>query len=75
MPTPELRARNEPLVEITQSKGQSETMPLLSPNDEYAGFEVMTSYIGVTRPITKFAGGYVRDALRRGLEIERDGRR
>jgi hypothetical protein len=67
----ELRARNESLVEITQSKGQSETLPLLSPNDELAGFEVMTSYIGVNKPITKFAGGYVRDALKRGLEIER----
>ena len=68
----ELRARNEPLVEITQVKGQSETMPLLSPNDELAGFELMTSYIGITKPITTFAGGYVRDALKRGLEIERD---
>jgi hypothetical protein len=66
----ELRSRNEPLVEITQVKGQSETMPLLSPNDEFAGFEVMTSYIGVTKPITKFEGGYVRDALKRGLELE-----
>jgi hypothetical protein len=68
----QLRARNEPLVEITQSKGQSETMPLLSPNDELAGFEVMTSYIGASKPITKFAGGYVRDALKRGLEIEHE---
>ena len=67
----ELRARNEPLVEITQVKGQSETMPLLSPNDEFAGFEVMSSYIGEAKPITKFEGGYVRDALKRGLEIER----
>lgn len=66
----ELRARNEPLVEITQVKGQSETMPLLSPNDEFAGFEVMSSYIGATRPITRFEGGYVRDALKRGLAIE-----
>jgi len=66
----ELRSRNEPLVEISQVKGQSETMPLLSPNDEWAGFEVMTSYIGAARTITKFEGGYVRDALRRGLEIE-----
>jgi hypothetical protein len=66
----ELRARNEPLVEITQVKGTSETMPLLSPNDEFAGFELMTSYIGVSKPITKFAGGYVRDALKRGLEIQ-----
>jgi hypothetical protein len=66
----ELRARNEPLTEITQVKGQSETMPLLSPNDELAGFEVMTSYIGTNKPITKFEGGYVRDALKRGLEIQ-----
>jgi hypothetical protein len=68
----ELRSRNEPLVEITQAKGQSETMPLLSPNDEFAGFELMTSYIGANEPITKFEGGYVRDALKRGLEIERE---
>ncbi|WP_438864388.1 DUF3604 domain-containing protein [Neptunicella sp.] len=66
----QLRARNEPLVEVSQVKGQSETMPLLSPNDEFAGFELMTSYIGSLKPITKFAGGYVRDALKRGLEIE-----
>ena len=66
----ELRARNEPLVEITQVKGTSETMPLLSPNDEFAGFELMTSYIGVSKPITRFEGGYVRDALKRGLEIQ-----
>ena len=66
----ELRARNEPLVEILQTKGQSETMPLLSPSDEFADFELMTSYVGVRKPITEFAGGYVRDALKRGLEIE-----
>ena len=68
----ELRARNEPLVEITQVKGQSETMPLLSPNDEFAGFELMTSHIGAAKPITRFDGGYVRDALKRGLEVEAD---
>lgn len=68
----ELRARNEPLVEITQAKGQSETTPLLSPNDEFAGFELMTSYIGATKPITHFEGGYVRDALKRGLQAQRE---
>jgi len=68
----ELRLRNEPLVEIIQTKGQSETMPLLSPNDEFAGFELMTSYVGARKPITRFAGGYVRDALKRGLEIENE---
>lgn len=66
----ELRIRNEPLVEIIQTKGQSETMPFLSPNDEFAGFEVMDLYVGTNQPVTKFEGGYVRDALKRGLEIE-----
>ncbi|PQA89776.1 hypothetical protein CW354_01560 [Marinicaulis flavus] len=66
----ELRMRNEPLVEIIQTKGQSETLPLLSPNDEFAGFEVMDLYVGSIKPVTTFAGGYVRDALKRGLETE-----
>ncbi len=66
----DLRARNEPLTEVTQVKGTSETHPLLSPNDEMAGFEIMEWYIGSPRPITKFDGGYVRKALKDGLEIE-----
>ena len=66
----ELRARNEPLTEITQVKGTSETHPLLSPNDEFAGFEIMEWYIGQAKKVTKFDGGYVRKALKDGLEIE-----
>jgi hypothetical protein len=66
----ELRARNEKLVEVTQVKGTSETHPLLSPTDELAGFEIMEWYIGSSDKITKFAGGYVRDALRTGLEMQ-----
>jgi hypothetical protein len=65
----ELRARNEPLVEVTQVKGTSETHPLLSPHDELAGFEIIETYIGTPRKITQFDGGYARKALRDGLEI------
>jgi hypothetical protein len=65
----ELRARNEPLTEITQIKGTSETHPSLSPNDEWANFEIMESYIGRDKRVTRFAGGYVRRALEDGLLI------
>ncbi len=64
------RARNEPVVEITQTKGTSETHPSLSPNDEFAGFELFESFPGSSTPITQFAGGYLRDALKTGLAIQ-----
>lgn len=66
----ELRARNEPLAEITQIKGTSETHPSLSTNDEWANFEIMEIYIGANKPITKFSGGYVRDALKTGILMQ-----
>jgi hypothetical protein len=69
------RARHEPVVEITQIKGDSEAHPYLSPNDEFAGFGVagweLNNLLGnqVKTP-NMFAGEYVREALKRGLLLQ-----
>ena len=64
-----LRMRNEPLVEVTQVKGTSETHPSLSPTDEWAGFELYDTLIA-TDIVAKKPGGFVREAYRHGLEFE-----
>ena len=64
----QLRLRNEPLVEITQIKGTSDTHPLLSRNDEWADFEI-TPYRVATKLYSEPAGSYVRDAYLRGLQL------
>ncbi len=69
------RAAAEPVVEVTQIKGDSETHSFLSPNDEYAGFGDTGWELG-NLPLTQAAtddmraGSYVRDALKRGLTLE-----
>ncbi|MBS0473241.1 MAG: DUF3604 domain-containing protein [Proteobacteria bacterium] len=63
------RALNEPLAEIVQTKGSSDTAPELSPNDEFANFEIMDRlYKGETK--TTLHGGFIREAFGRGLVIE-----
>ena len=66
------RIRNEPLVEITQIKGTSETHPILSTRDEWAGFEIMP-YRVATGALSKVNGSFARQALLNGLSIEKQG--
>ena len=68
----EQRTRNEPIVEITQIKGTSETHPSLSSRDEWAGFEIMPYRIA-TNALSQLEGSYVREALLNGLALEQQG--
>ena len=65
----EFRMRNEPLVEMTQVKGTSETHPILSPNDEWADFEIMWQRVGNSSYSRPF-GSYVRQAYLDGLGMD-----
>ena len=70
----ELRASLEPIVEVTQIKGDSEAHPMLSPNDEFADYETWDrSNLNGTE--VKKPGmlqyEYAREALKTGLKLER----
>jgi hypothetical protein len=67
------RMRFEPLHEMTQMKGDGETHPKLSPDDEFADFERMdTSNLTGEAAMTDemFPGSYARSALKRGFELK-----
>ena len=66
------RIRNEPLIEITQVKGTSETHPALSGTDEWANFEIMPYRIATSLP-SQPSGSYAREALLNGLAFQDKG--
>ncbi len=67
------RGKWEPLYEVTQIKGDGETHPFLSPDDEFADYETWDiGNLDVSEAKTNdmLAGEYAREALKRGLAIE-----
>ncbi len=64
------RMRMEPVSEIAQVKGQSETTPALSPDDEFADFNVFVwLLLGAAGTPTDY-GSYMRLALRDGIAMQ-----
>ena len=64
------RLDNEPLSEVRQIKGTSETHPTLSPNDEFADYELMSYLIGVDNSTSRPHGSYIREAYENGLAMQ-----
>jgi Protein of unknown function (DUF3604) len=64
------RTANEPLTEIIQIKGASETHPALSPNDEFADFQLMSFLLGRDNSSSRVDGSYVRQAYENGLAMQ-----
>jgi hypothetical protein len=69
----EQRAKWERLYEVTQTKGDGEAHPYLSPNDEFADFETwdkanLDASQAKTKEMLEFE--YARSALKNGLALE-----
>ena len=67
------RARWERLYETTQTKGTGESHPYLSPNDEFADFEIwdkgnLDGSVAKKKEMLEFE--YARSALKNGLKLE-----
>ena len=68
----ETRIQREPLAEVTQNKVTGESHPFLSPDDEFADFELLdkTNLKAVPKEQAMLATEYAREALKNGLLLE-----
>ncbi len=64
------RVNNEPLSEIQQLKGASETHPALSPNDEFARHEILEYLLGEVDRAPRLHGSYIREGYESGLAMQ-----
>ena len=67
------RILREPLYEVTQIKGDGETHPFLSPNDEFADYETWAKgnlNLSVAKTDDMLQYEYAREALKNGLKLE-----
>ena len=62
------RSSFEPLLEVTQTKGDSESHPLLSLGDEFADYETWAWFGDVGKAATGRKFDYARSALKLGLQ-------
>ena len=69
----ERRIRWEPIYEVTQIKGDGESHPFLSPNDEFAGYDTLWDKANLG-PVPKkdemLQYEYAREALKIGMKLE-----
>jgi hypothetical protein len=71
----ETRARLEPVYEVTQIKGDGESHPFLSPNDEFAGYELWDKGnldLSELKKPEMLQYEYARSGLKLGLKLERE---
>ena len=71
----ETRAKREPVVEVTQIKGDGETHPYLSPTDEFANFERWDRGnldLSADKKPEMLQFEYARSALKTGLKLEKE---
>ena len=69
----QLRAKWEPLYEVTQIKGDGEAHPYLSPDDEFADYETWDKAnldLTVLKKPDMLQREYAREALKKGLALE-----